>query len=85
MQSYLYWNRLIEKKAQWRFQIEQLQEVFPELCKRIGVAPQPFPVIEHSSRDSRTKRYAPLTWDDLGAIDPGLTAELQAMAAEYGY
>jgi len=85
MQAYLYWNRLIEKKAQWRFQIEQLQEVFPEFCNRIGVAPQPFPEIDHSSRDSRTKRYAQLSWKDLNKIDPELTEQLQKMAAEYGY
>lgn len=85
MQAYLHWNRLIEKKAQWRFQIEQLEQVFPEFCKRIGVELQPFPEIDHSSRDSRTKRYTPLSWDDLRVIDPDLTKQLQEMAAGYGY
>ena len=85
MQAYLHWNRLIEPKAQWRFQIEKLPEVFPEFCERIGVEPRPFPQVDHSSRDSRAKRYASLTWDDLAAADPELTGELRAMAAEYGY
>ncbi len=85
MQAYLYWNRLIEKKAQWRFQIEKLEEVFPQFCEKIGVAPQPFPTIEHKARDSRTKRYALLTWDDLSEIDPALTEQLKEMSAEYGY
>ena len=85
MQAYLYWNQLIEKKAQWRFQIEKLEEVFPQFCEKIGVAPQSFPAIEYKARDSRTKRYKPLSWNDLAEIDPDLTKQLKEMAAEYGY
>jgi hypothetical protein len=85
MQSYLHWNRLIERRAQWRFQIERLPEVFPEFCERIGIAPQPFPQVDQGSRDSRTKRYQQLGWDDLAAVDRELTERLREMAAEYGY
>jgi hypothetical protein len=85
MQAYLNWNRMIEKKAQWRFQIEKLPDVFPEFCERVGVAPQPFPTIDHSSRDSRTKRYRELDWSDLKNVDPLLSEQLRIMATEYGY
>ncbi len=85
MQAYLLWNRLIERRAQWRFQIERLPEVFPEFCERIGVTPQPFPQVDQGSRDSRTQRYQQLSWDDLAAVDRELTERLLEMAAEYGY
>lgn len=85
MQAYAGWNRLIEQKAQWRFQIEQIEAVFQEFCRRIGVEPQPFPQIANNVRDSRTKRYSPLDWDDLHGYNPALAAELSAMCSCYGY
>lgn len=85
MQAWVGWNRLIETKAKWRFQIEALDAVFPEFCRRVGVAPQPLPEVPPEARDSRTRRYRPLDWRDLVDADAGLAEATRALALEYGY
>jgi hypothetical protein len=85
MLGYLEWNRLIEARADWRFQIEQLTDVFEAFCEHAGLEPQPMPQLPHEARDSRTQRYEPLTWAKLHEQDPGITESLKQMAEVYGY
>jgi len=85
MLGYLQWNRLIEARADWRFQIEQLPDVFDEFCRRAGLEPRPLPDLPREARDSRTERYRPLQWADLQRQDPDLTTGLRQMARIYGY
>lgn len=85
MQAWVGWNGLIEAKADWRFQIEQIKECFPDLCRHAGLPPQEFPEVPHAARDSRTARYQPLSFADLVREDAGLAAEVEALAVRYGY
>ena len=85
MRGYIEWNRLIEPRAEWRFRIEELPEVFDEFCRRVGVDPRPMPEVTRESRDARGARYTPVTWEDLRAQDAPLANELAVMARAYGY
>lgn len=81
MRSWLGWNRLIEPIASWRFQLEELDEVFPEFCRQIGIPEQPSPGM--GARNTRS--HSKLSWQDLEAADADLTAEVREMAHRYGY
>lgn len=39
MRTWIGWNKLIESRAEWRYQIERFEEVFPEFLDRLGLAP----------------------------------------------
>jgi hypothetical protein len=85
MLGYIEWNRLVEARAEWRFRIEALPEVFDEFCRRAGVEPMAMPEVPREKRDARGARYTPVTWEDLSAADASLASELEAMARAYGY
>lgn len=85
MQAWVRWNRLIEGKAQWRFQIEQLKEQFDEFCRQAGLPVQALPHVPHEAKDSRTARFKPVEWNDLVKIDEALAHEVRSLALEYGY
>lgn len=85
MRGYIEWNRLIEPRAEWRFRIEDLPDVFDEFCRRVGVETRAMPELTRDARDARGARYAPVTWEDLRAQAPSLASELADMAREYGY
>lgn len=87
MRTWLGWNGLIESRAEWRFQIERLDELFPELLTRIGLPPRPVPDVPRSRQDSRRDRkgHRPVSCDDLYAADATLAEQLVEMARRYGY
>lgn len=85
MTGYLEWNRLIEARADWRFQIENLPAVFDTFCRYAGLEPRPLPELPREARDSRTERYQPISWVDLQREDDHLASAIQNMAEAYGY
>jgi hypothetical protein len=85
MKAWVEWNKLIEKKASWRFQIERIKDVFPEFLNQAGIQPVAYPVLPHEARESRTHRYNPLDWGHLIYSEPSLAREVAAMASRYGY
>lgn len=85
MQAWVRWNKLIEGKAQWRFQIEQLNGRFEEFCRQAGLTVQPMPQVPHEAKDSRTSRFKPVGWQDLVKHDAACAEEVRALALEYGY
>ncbi len=85
MQAWIGWNQLAGQRANWRFQIEQLKECFPEFCLHAGLPPQPLPEVPADAKDSRTDRYAPLHWKSLVAADATLAKAVRALALDYGY
>lgn len=87
MRAWVGWNALIEPRAGWRFRIEDLDSVFPELCRRVGVdrAVTEVPALRGSQRDSRTHRYQTLTWADLERASPDWSRRVRDMAERYGY
>lgn len=85
MQAWVRWNEFIEPKADWRFQIEELKDVFPEFCKHAGIPTVEMPKVPERAKDSRTKRYNPLTLADLAKKDARLALEVEALANRYNY
>lgn len=81
MRSWIGWNTLIEEKAQWRYQLEELRDVFPEFCRQIGIPDQPMP----NMGKRNTRRHGDFTWDDLYREDEALAQEIRDMARRYGY
>ncbi len=81
MRSWIGWNQLIEARADWRFQLEELPEVFPEFCRQLGIPEQPWPVIGSKN----TRRHTRLGWEDLERADAELAAEVRHLARRYGY
>ena len=85
MQGWVQWNELVEEKAVWRFQIEQIAVVFDQLCYHCGIPDQTMPAIPREGRDSRSKRYKPISWLDLRKADLSLASQVQEKASLYGY
>jgi len=85
MQAWIRWNKLIEGKAQWRFQIEQLKDQFDEFCRQAGLPERAMPQVPHEAKDSRTARFRPVEWNDLVKIDSELAQQVRSLALEYGY
>ena len=84
---WIYWNRLAESKAEWRYKIEELESILPEFMDRSGI------VIEKEVLDQLSKHYnswkkitTPLSWNDLKeGLPRKLYKELEALALKYGY
>lgn len=82
-----YWNLAAEKKAEWRYRIEDIELVFDEMSQRLGV-PLSNKVFTLVPKDANTR--LPITekvkWSDLKEV---LTKEdlerIEAMALKYGY
>jgi len=85
MQAWVRWNQLVETKAQWRFQIEQLGEQFEEFCQHAGLPVRAIPHVPHEAKDSRTARFKPVTWNDIAKIDAALAEDVRQLALRYGY
>lgn len=87
MRCYAGWNELIEQRATWRFKVEELSQVWPELLARIGLDPRPLPELANAARDSRVDRdsYRSLGWQDLYEADNALAAHVREIAYRYTY
>jgi len=81
MRSWIGWNRLIEERADWRYRLEELPEIFPEFCRQLGIPEQPMPTVGKRN----TRRHDHYTWDDLYREDECLAEEIWEMALRYGY
>ncbi len=83
MWSWLYWNEFVEQFADWRFQVEEVDSVLPDLLQsfekkeRAGkTAPAP---------NENSREHGLYTWGDLKAEDEALFRLILAKAEEYGY
>jgi hypothetical protein len=82
-----YWNLLAEKKAEWRYRIEDLVDILPEFMQRSGLILD-YKVLEQIPSNCNTwldTRYK-LTWNDLKRELPrDLYQKIRDMAYRYGY
>ena len=58
---WLHWNLLAERRAEWRYRIEDLPDIFDEFCRRFGVACDRR-VLERVPRDLNTRPVRLATW-----------------------
>ena len=58
---WLHWNLLAERRAEWRYRIEDLPDIFDEFCRRFGV-PCDRRALERLPRDVNTRPPRLATW-----------------------
>jgi hypothetical protein len=86
MRYWLDWTAIAETKARWTYRIENIDNVWPDICKEIGIEHCP-KALDGVSRNQNTRvgLYAPITWTELEAIDAKLVDEIRETATRYGY
>ena len=83
MLTWLELNELAEKGSEWRYRIEDIDEVYLELCRRLDIEPKEgFPSLD---RRVNTRPHPMLTWDDLDREDFALSQRIKEKAKRYGY
>jgi hypothetical protein len=81
-----YWNLSTERVAQWSYRIEDINEVFDELCFRVGVpANRGILRITPTDVNTRKQQYRKVSWKDIAAIDRNLALAIQEQSVRYGY
>lgn len=81
MYSYYYWNRLIEKNANWRYRIENFSYFYRIWCNYLNIPYKPLPQIPKTN----TRNHLELSWNNLYKEHKGLACEIKIMAKRYGY
>ena len=86
MLTWIEWNTRIERWARWRFQVEQLEEVWSRFKREAGIPRDtPFSTRVPKNCHSRSHMYTPLTWEDLLKADSDVADEVFMLAQRYGY
>lgn len=75
------WNKIIEQKANWRYRIEELPEVYEEWCKQLEIPVTRLPIFGKVN----ARKHDDLTWEDLEERDKALAEEIKLLAIKYGY
>ena len=81
MLTYYYWNKLIETKAVWRYQIEQLYDIQERWCEELKIPVQKLPQLNPVN----VRSHDNLSWHHLFATDFDLATKIKEMAERYGY
>lgn len=86
MNYWAQWNSKVERKALFRFRVEDLEYDLEAICSYFGCDPDPR-VLEFVPKDLNTRRwkFKPVTWDDLSRISVEDTRAIRGMAKRYGY
>lgn len=82
MASWLAYNQWAEERATYRYQIERIDSVWPELCSLIGLRRQPPP---WAARDTNSRQHKEYLWDELVEEDESLATQIWLKAQKYGY
>ena len=87
MWSWYHWSLLASEASSWRFQIERLDVVYPELFDRLALpVPSALPEVPKDANSRRTHgAWRSVSWDDLSDIDGELTKRIEELAVSYGY
>lgn len=81
-----YWNLYVEKRAEWRFQIEQIETVLDEMAYRLGITIDKTILQKVSKQTNHRDRSVHFTWLKLSELLPAdLFQKIQEMAIRYGY
>lgn len=83
MRLWLLWNLFAEELADFRYRVEELPEIFPELLEKLGLPSMSMPDIpKDTNTHNPTLSYS---WDDLNDADGILCYQIMRMAERYGY
>jgi len=83
MRYILAWSAKCEAIAEWRYRIEDIDDVWPEMLSRLGFPPEPLPSVSRTLNESG--RPVSLTYEQLHRADPESADRMYALAARYGY
>ena len=90
-------NEMSEEIAEWRYRVEDLEDLYDEIKERLNLQREDCPDVSKTmGRSYRTiMKFKPTqeiyndisypTWEDLEEIDPKLRKAIQGKAKEYGY
>ena len=84
MLTWLRFNERAEKVAEWRYRIEDIDEVYPELCRRLEIKPKKkgFPP---RNRLVNSRPHPMLNWSDLDKENFVLSQRIKEKARQYRY
>jgi hypothetical protein len=88
MKSMFTWlavNKLCEKEADFRFQLEEVSAKWPKICKLLGLPKQRLPRIPVTNKSRGIFLAKSITWRDMQKMAPAKCAEIARMARRYGY
>ncbi len=83
MWTWFYLNDEIEKVADWRYKIEDIDNVFPEICERFGVKPPD--KVPDVRRNWYGRPHMKCSWSDLEEADKELCDKIREKGEKYGY
>ncbi len=87
-QMYYHINRAIDasRQAEYRFQIERVEQEWPRLMELMGLHGTPWPELGRVNQAVGWGQYEPLTWQGLEeAVGSTLANSIRQQAKEYGY
>ena len=85
-----FWNLLVEKKADFIVQVENLSSELSGLCELVGIDYNP-DLMKNIAKDINARHYFVhdepwmVDWQELEYLDPKLYYEIRNLAASYGY
>lgn len=81
-----YWNLLAEKKAEWTYRIEDIENQVGKMAALLGIDLNPI-ILEIIPTNTNTRGYWDVySWEDLReALDADLFQNIVEMATRYGY
>jgi hypothetical protein len=86
MQYWLMWNKMCEDFCVWRYQIEQLPEVWDEFLSRIKHEPCELPSVPKDTNSHyKQADFKQYSWDDLFNEDRQIAQDILDTAKRYGY
>ncbi|MBA3816285.1 MAG: hypothetical protein H0X29_07150 [Parachlamydiaceae bacterium] len=81
-----YWNLYAEQKAEWRYQVEQIDSCLIEMGQRLGIVLDPAILLQVPRDSNHRKKTTNLTWAQLKQeIPANLFINIQEMTLRYGY
>lgn len=90
MKYWFRWNRMANKISGYSYRIEDIENVFPEFCEKIGhknlTNKKHIISTIKTNINSRKKKYKKIyTWEDLYKEDEALANKIYNQALSYGY
>ena len=82
------WNTECEKKATWRYRIEDIytgSPIMPEFYERVGLKAKKGRLWPEISRTMNHREHPSLTWADFDRFPKETRPQLISMARRYGY
>jgi len=85
MKAYIKWYELVEEHPgkKLTYKVEEMEKVFPTICKLIGVEPRVFPSAIPDNVHTRSHRQ--LTYNDLSKVSQKTARQIFYIARKYGY